>query len=256
MRKIVNCTFIAAMFVFSSCNKDSDTGISGFDDTFDNYVSQNDIFTNTSWTTYVQTYSENQLEVTTDTVHGGSTAIRMYAVNTVGKTVSKSGLASEGVVAYKMNDVIRVSAWLYIPDRGTLDKLFIFDIEDPAPISTGPGVRLMFGPDNDLLVERNKMGLPNIVQSETQKVSFPPDQWVNVIFEMKLSTRRKGYVKLWQNGTLLIDEADVITLPKDRLYITQGTHKSYANIEVGITANSTGHDVVMFVDDFSVWKLN
>lgn len=251
-----NYPLLALMLALFSCSRDNDVAIAGFDDNFDNYASSGDVFTNTNWTKYVQTYSENQLEISTDTTHAGAGAIRLYAVSGVGKTVPKSDLASEGVIYYKMNDIVRISTWLFIPNRGTLDKLFILDIEDPASISTGPGIRLMFGPDNDLMVERNKMGLSNMVQPEAQKVSFPFDQWVNVVFELKLCTRRQGYVKLWQNDTLLIDESDIITLPKDRLYITQGTHNGYANIEVGITANSTAHDVVMFVDDFSVWKIN
>jgi hypothetical protein len=45
-------------------------------------------------------------------------------------------------------------------------------------------------------------------------------------------------------------------MPKDRLYITQGTSKTYRNVEVGITANSTGHAVTMFIDNFSIEKLN
>lgn len=247
---------IVILIFLQSCNKEVFSDITGFDDSFITYNSINDIFINGNWTFHEKTYSESTLTIVHDTVHSDMNSIRMFCVSGNGSLVSKSGLASHNKILYKEGDIVKVSCWFYIPANEGLNKLVILDIEDPAPISTGPGIRLMFDEDNAIFIERNKMGLSNITQKNGSKISFPFNRWVNITFELKLETKKRGYVKLWQDGILIFDESSVATLPRDRLYITQGTHKSYSNIEVGITANSTGHDIVMFIDDFSIWKIN
>jgi hypothetical protein len=249
-------SIIVILIVLQSCKKEDFSDISGFDDRFITYNSINDIFTNGNWTFHEKTYSENTLTIVHDTVRSDTNSIRMFCVPGNGSLVSKSGLASHHKILYKEGDIVKVSCWFYIPTNEGLNKLVILDLEDPAPISTGPGIRLMFDQDNAIFIERNKMGLSNITQNSGNKILFPFNKWVNITFELKLHTKSRGYIKLWQDGELIFDESSVTTLPRDRLYITQGTHKSYSNIEVGITANSTGHNIVMFIDDFSIWKIN
>jgi len=256
---MVNKSFLTLLIlsiIFQGCQKENLVSSAGFDDSFDLYSSVPDIFSMGKWTFHEQTYPQNTLTLNSDIVHNGIKSIRMFAVASDGPTVSKSGLASHSEVLFNEGDVLRVSCWFYIPQNDGIDKLVILDLEDPAPISSGPGIRLMFDPDNALFIERNKMGLSNITQPNQNKTTFTYNQWNNIVFELKLSTSRKGYVKLLQNGVTLIEEQSVKTMPKDRLYITQGTSKTYRNVEVGITANSTGHAVIMFIDNFSIQKLN
>ena len=194
---MVNKSFLTLLIlsiIFQGCQKENLVSSAGFDDSFDLYSSVPDIFSMGKWTFHEQTYPENTLTLNSDTIHNGTKSIRMFAVASDGPSVSKSGLASHSEVLFNEGDVLRVSCWFYIPQNDGIDKLVILDLEDPAPISSGPGIRLMFDPDNALFIERNKMGLSNITQPNQNKTTFTYNQWNNIVFELKLSTRRKGYV--------------------------------------------------------------
>jgi len=244
---------IIITLLLASCSKE-DIGSSGFSDDFESYSTALALFDATNWTYFEQTYTDNTVEIVHDTVFSGGNAIRLFSKMGESKTVSKADLASHDVVLFRKNDVIHVSFYMMITGNQSIDKLFILDIEDAASISSGPGIRLLLDPDNALVVERHKMNFSNISQNSNTKVPFPRNQWVKIVFECKLSPHQKGYVKLWQDDQLLIDKDKIITLPSDLLYVTQGTHRYYRNVEVGITANNTGSSVSMFLDKFSVWK--
>lgn len=241
------------IFALLSCSKD-DTGSAGFADDFESYSSALQLFEQTNWSYFEQTYSENTVAIVSDTVHSGQKAVRLFSRMGDPKTVSKADLASHDFVLFRTNDIIHVSFYAMIIGSQSIDKLFILDIEDAAAISSGPGIRLLLDPDNALVLERHKLNYSNISQDAQTKVPFPRNQWVKIEFECKLSPHKKGYVKLWQNDQLLIERAKIITLPSDILYVTQGTHRYYRNVEVGITANNSGSAVRMFLDDFHVWK--
>ena len=70
--------------------------------------------------------------------------------------------------------------------------------------------------------------------------------------KIEISRKKKGYVKVYQDGVLVIDQDKWKTLPKDVLYFNQGTRGGYSQIEFGITANSKDNDHVMYVDDVTV----
>lgn len=85
---------------------------------------------------------------------------------------------------------------------------------------------------------------------------MPRNQWVNITMEVKLSQKKNGYVKIWQDNQLIIEGYDRKTLPKDFLYSQQGTKGMYQSIEFGVTANSSSTDVIMYMDDIEVKKVN
>ena len=87
-------------------------------------------------------------------------------------------------------------------------------------------------------------------------VEFPRNQWVQVVWEVTLSQKNKGAVRLWQNGQLIIDSKNNRTLPKDILYFQQGTKGMYSSCEIGITANSKDNNLTIWVDDIKFEKLN
>ena len=89
-------------------------------------------------------------------------------------------------------------------------------MEEQAFIGAGPGMRLALV-DNQLRVEY-KFNEKDIVQTSGQEIDFPRNQWVELIWEVKLSQKNNGTVKLWQNGQLIIDGNNKRTLPKDVLY--------------------------------------
>ncbi len=78
---------------------------------------------------------------------------------------------------------------------------------------------------------------------------------VEIVWEVKLSQKNEGTVKLWQNGILIIDTKNNRTLPKDLLYSQQGTKGMYSSVEIGITANSKDNDLTIWVDDILFKKV-
>ena len=126
-------------------------------------------------------------------------------------------------------------------------------MEEQAFIGAGPGMRLALV-DNQLRVEY-KFNEKDIVQTSGQEIDFPRNQWVELIWEAKLSQKNKGTVKLWQNGQLIIDGINKRTLPKDVLYSLQGTKGMYSSIEIGITANSRDNDLTIWADDVTIERI-
>ena len=93
------------------------------------------------------------------------------------------------------------------------------------------------------------------MQTPGQEVDFPRNQWVELKWEVKLSQKNEGAVKLWQNGQLIIDSKNNTTLPKDILYSLQGTKGMYTSVEIGITANSKNNDLTIWMDDIKFEKV-
>jgi hypothetical protein len=106
--------------------------------------------------------------------------------------------------------------------------------------------------DNAIRVEHKFLN-PDIIQPEGQEVLFPRNQWVQLTFETKLSQKKDGYVKIYQDNQLIIEQYNWKTLPTDLLYFQQGTKGMYSSIEFGITANSFDNDMVLYVDDVEAY---
>jgi len=128
------------------------------------------------------------------------------------------------------------------------------DLEEQTAIGAGPGMRLALV-DNKLKVEY-KFNEKDISQQTGQEIDFPRNQWIQVVWEVKLSKKNKGSVLLWQNGQLVIDSKNNRTLPKDILYFLQGTKGMYSSFEIGITANSKDNDLTIWVDVIKFEKVN
>ena len=152
-------------------------------------------------------------------------------------------------------DVVRVSAWYYIEGTENADWIFLFDFEEQATIGAGPGIRIA-NTENTGLVLEHKFFNKDIYQTEGQEITLPRNQWVNITMEVKLSQKKKGYVKIWQDNVLVLSGDKRKTLPKDFLYSQQGTKGMYQSIEFGITGNTKNSDVVLYMDDILVEKIN
>jgi hypothetical protein len=158
-------------------------------------------------------------------------------------------------MAFYEGDVVRISAWYYIEGTEPADWLFLFDFEEQAAIGAGPGIRLATTEANGMVVE-HKFYEDDIYQTPGQDVLIPRNQWFNLTMEVKLSQKKKGTVKVWQDNQLIIDKSETKTLPKDFLYSQQGTKGMYTSIEFGITANTKDRDMVLYMDDILVEKIN
>ena len=157
-------------------------------------------------------------------------------------------------MAFWDGETVRMHVWYFIKDAKTLEWLFMLDLEEQTAIGAGPGMRLALV-DNKLRIEY-KFNEKDIMQPKGKEIDFPRNQWVELIWEVKLSQKNKGTVRLWQNGQLIIDSKDNRTLPEDILYFQQGTKGMYSSCEIGITANSRDNDLVLWVDDIKFEKAN
>lgn len=205
------------------------------------------------WSYTQLTRPGNTIAVDTSRVHSGSKALRFSGSGTTDGTLSKCSIAKQKM-AFWEGETVRLRAWYYIEGNAPLEWLFLMDLEEQTAIGAGPGMRLALV-NNKLRVEY-KFYEKDITQNTGTELELPRNQWVELVWEVKLSRKKKGTVKLWQNGQLIIDSKNNVTLPKDILYSQQGTKGMYSSCEIGITANSSADDVVLFVDDVLFEKVN
>ncbi|MCU0432182.1 MAG: polysaccharide lyase [Bacteroidia bacterium] len=248
-----------ALFVILSAgcykarNEYLETAVTDYSDGFENYTRfpQPEFLDN--WPGSQLTLSGNTISIDSTFSHTGSRSLRCEAANTAGGEVSKASILKNDL-GFEQGDEIYFECWYYL-NAASLPNIFIADFEEPALISSGPGFRLMLNDNGALCVERNKMNERTLSQTIAQPRVFPQMQWVRIQLEAKLHKRNKGYVKLWQNGELILEHYDVQTLPRDMIYVTQGTAAVLRQVEIGLTANSSSGAAVLYVDDFVVRKL-
>lgn len=234
------------------CNKKKFfNGPNSYSDGFENYSVIEDIIdgNNVLWSFFQKSYSENTITIDTSIYHSGGSSVRSFAIAPNDNNGTSKASINKQFMAFWKGETVQVDFWIYLEGNNQIDWLFIFDIEEQTAIGAGPGMRLAIVEDKILL--EHKFPNPNVLQNGTGVV-FPRDQWVNIRFETKLSQKKKGWVKVYQDGVLIIDQDKWKTLPKDLLYSVQGTKGMYSQIEFGATANSDNNDVVVYVDDIDV----
>ncbi|PIY08976.1 MAG: hypothetical protein COZ18_09465 [Flexibacter sp. CG_4_10_14_3_um_filter_32_15] len=246
--------FLLVIIIMSSCNKEEFfSGPNFFQDNFETYTSLNDLLIENDqlWSFTQLTRDENNIIIDTLTFHLGNKSLKFKAKKTTNGDVSKCSIAKQNM-AFWNRETVRITAWYYIEGTESLEWLFLMDLQEQTAVGAGPGMRLALV-NNQLRVE-HKFFEDDIIQPAGLEIDFPRNKWVELIWEVKLSTKNNGTVKLWQNGQLIIDTKNNRTLPKDLLYFQQGTKGMYSSIEVGITANSNDNDLTMWVDDIKFEK--
>lgn len=249
-------TGIFFIVLFAGCNKEKYfDGPNYYQDGFESYAEKADMLLpdDLFWSFTQITKSENSIAIDTTKAHSGNNSLKFKAAKSTEEALSKCSIAKQNM-AFWEGETMRVSAWYYLEGTQNAEWLFLFDLEEQAPVGAGPGMRLALV-KNQLRVEY-KFNEKDILQTAGQEVNFPRNQWVELIWEVKLSQKNKGTVKLWQDGTLIIDTHNNRTLPKDILYSLQGTKGMYSSIEIGITANSRDNDLRVWVDDIIFEKIN
>ncbi len=254
MKKIFIVSISLVLFI--GCKKKQFfDGPNFYQDDFEAYSSLNDLLLSDDqlWSFTQLTRSENTIIVDTNNVHSGNKSLKFSAQKSDDEGASKSSISKQNM-AFWEGETVRMSAWYFIEGTNALDWLFLMDLEEQAAIGAGPGMRLAMV-DNQLRVEY-KFNEKDIVQPTGQEIDFPRNQWVEVVWEVKLSRKKKGTVKLWQNGQLILDTKKNTTLPKDLLYFQQGTKGMYSSCEIGITANSKDNNLTIWVDDIKFEKVD
>jgi len=247
---------IIAVILFSGCEKEKYfEGPDFFQDDFEAYSLLSDLLlpNDQLWSFTQLTRNENNITLDTTNFHSGNKSLKFVAKKSDNDGASKCSVAKQNM-AFWDGETIRVSAWYFIEGTQSIEWLFLFDLEEQTAIGAGPGIRLALV-NNQLRMEY-KFNEKDVVQNSGQEVYFPRNQWVEIVWEVKLSQKNKGFVKLWQNGQLIIDSKNNRTLPKDILYFQQGTKGMYSSIEIGITANSKDNDLTLWMDDIKFEKIN
>lgn len=249
---------IVLIALIMGCSKEKyNNGSTYFEDNFEPYLSLTDLLTPNDqlWTNTEITSTENILTIDTTLVHSGNKSLKFFAKKSTEGYISKCSI-SKRHLTFKNKETVKITAWYYIEGTESAEYLFLVDLEEQTAIGAHPGMRLSLS-NNQLFVEYKFFDVKdNIFQPMENEVDFPRNQWVELIWEMNLSKKNKGYVKLWQNGQLIIDKKNIRTLPKDVLYFTQGTKGMYSSIEYGITANTIENDITVFIDDIKIEKTN
>ncbi len=254
MKKIL--TIISCLTLLSACKKEKFfDGPNFFQDDFESYSTLNNLLLpdDQLWSFTQLTKTDNNITVDSTKAHIGNKSLKFVAKKSDSETVSKTSISKHNM-AFWDGETVRMSAWYFIEGTNSLEWLFLMDLEEQTAIGAGPGMRLALV-DNKLRIEY-KFNEKDITQTIGQEVNFPRNQWVEIIWEVKLSQKNKGTVKLWQNGQLIIDSKNNRTLPKDILYFQQGTKGMYSSCEIGITANSKDNDLTIWTDDIKFEKVN
>jgi hypothetical protein len=253
MRKVI---FISAISLLFACNKEKYFGgPNTFADDFESYQSIDSAvgYENVYWSFFQRTIDGNGSVIDTLQAHSGNKSLKFFAAASNESEVSKSSISKQKMAFYE-GDIVHVEMWYYIEGTESAEWLFLFDIEEQAAIGAGPGMRLAI--ENNQLVVEHKYLNPNIYQTEGLEKTIPRNEWFKITYEAELSQKEKGYVKVWQNDTLIIEQYNWMTLPKDILYAQQGTKGMYSSIEFGLTANSKDNPMVIYLDDVSIKVLN
>lgn len=222
-----------------------------YDDGFEAYASAEELIDGNDlrWSFDQLTLDGNNYFIDTAVVHGGKQSIRFEGKASENDALSKCSIAKQKM-AFWEGQTVYLSAWYYLTGQEDFNWLFLMDIEEQAAIGAGPGMRLVLVEDQ-IRVE-HKFNERDIVQDSTTAVLFPREQWVQLEWEILLSQKDDGTVRVWQDGSLILSAENRRTLPKDQLYFQQGTKAMYSSVEFGLTANATPVDQVLYLDDVSV----
>tara|TARA_R110002012_G_scaffold114079_1_gene260357 strand:+ start:176397 stop:177236 length:840 start_codon:yes stop_codon:yes gene_type:complete len=202
---------------------------------------------------------ENEIDLESSIVSEGNNSLRIYA-RASDNTLSKANIEKAGFNAPE-GSIVSISANFYIASTENIENLLLIDLEccscwDPrVPDNQCPGIRLMMKDNDYLSIERGKILGSTIVQSE---IAFPRNEWVNVVWELKLSQNNDGINKLFINNQEVLSESGM-NMPNKSLFETEFANNGidfelqeplfYERFQIGATANPTPFDVELFIDD-------
>jgi len=261
---------ILILFIITSCSKDDNPTPTNeinylFEDSFETQGNDlMELFPNdgSRWTNMQQVNpdsGENIIEIESNIVLVGNNSLRIYA-KASDNTLSKADIEKEGFNALK-GSTIRIEANFYIATTENIENLLLIDLEccscwDPTvPDNQCPGIRLMMKGNGFLSIERGKILGSTIGQTA---IAFPRNEWVNIVWEMKLSPNNDGVNKLFINNQEVISEIGM-NMPNASLFETEFATYGidfelqepvfYERFQIGATANPTQFDIEIYIDD-------
>jgi hypothetical protein len=254
MRNLVFILILLSLTVYFSCDKHAyfDGDETYFDD-FESYQSFDDLVDSPQNFYYQITYDESFIRPDTTKHLSGKQAMYFYGHRTENDLLSKCSFSNHHM-AFWEGETVYASANYYIDSKADLPWLFLLDMEERAAIGAGPGIRVFISEDNAFGLNFKYLE-PNIKQADANAIFVPRQTWFKLSMEVYLTQKKSGWVKVYQNDTLLIHAEDVQTLPTDILYFQQGTKGMYNSVEFGLTANPTDEHIHLYLDDVEVFKV-
>lgn len=237
-----------------SCNKKKlFDGPSTYSDGFEAYDSSFQMIEiqNKYWSFFQLTKGSNSLTIDSTFKFSGKKSIKCFAEKS-DDMVSKCSFSKQKM-AFWEGEILSSEAWYYLSGNKPAEWLFLMDLEEQTAIGAGPGIRLALV-ENKIRVEHKYLN-KDIIQSTGSEHTFARNKWNKIRFETLLSKEKNGWVKVYQNDTLILHQENWNTLPHDILYFQQGTKGMYSSVEFGITANTHDNDVTLYVDDIQVSKV-
>lgn len=202
---------------------------------------------------------ENTIELVDDPVSEGSSSIRVIA-KASDEILSKADIEKGGFNAPEGATVV-IEANFYIASTENIENLLLIDLEccscwDPSvPDNQCPGIRLMMKNNDHLSIERGKILGATLIQTGQ---SFPRNEWVNVKWELTLSTEEDGINKLSINDTQVINK-NGFNMPNSTSFREEFASNNvdfelqqplfYERFQIGATANPTPSEIELFIDD-------
>lgn len=207
--------------------------------------------------------AENTLALSTVQKSEGSQSLRVD-VKQSDNILSKVDIEKSGFQASENSTVI-IEADFYIDSDANIENLLLIDLEccscwDPTvPDNQCPGIRLAMTGGNDYLsIERGKITGNTLTQTSFE---FPRGEWVNVRWQMQLSTDNSGSNELYINDQQVISE-NGMNMPNPEIFRSLFAEEGidfelqqpvvYERVQVGATANPDAEDLVIYVDNFSI----
>lgn len=244
---------IAITICCISCNKKKIfDGPSAYSDGFEEYDTSFQMIEveNKYWSFFQITKKLNNLSIDSSFRHSGKKAIKCLAEKS-DDIVSKCSFSKQKMTFWEGETMVS-EAWYYIQGDKPMEWLFLMDLEEQTAIGAGPGMRLALV-ENKIRVEHKYLN-KDIIQPTGSEHTFIRNKWNKLRFETLLSKEKNGWVKVYQNDTLILHQENWNTLPHDILYFQQGTKGMYSSVEFGITANTHNNEVTLYVDDIQVSK--
>lgn len=187
-------------------------------------------------------FLDNRLEITSEVVHSGKSALKAYSEAPVRDMVCAKAYVATELLHFVKGDDVWLSGWFYVPE-GSEMPFSVMDLKTTL-IKQYPGMRITISGGKYACYQLKSGNHPYYSQPRGKEVPFPVAKWVHLKAHLKLSDKDDGVIELWQDGTKIVD-ARGQTLPL--------ANSVYNYVEVGITAHSTcPHPVTLYVDDVSL----
>ena len=255
MKGLINILILTIFILTNSCFKERFSNQPQYySDDFERYKKEETWLDPAAgyWSFSQQTLEANSVSIDSSMRFSGKQSLYFFAEKSSTEQLSKCSISKQNM-SFPENGVVRISVQYYLDAPEKVNWLFLADLEEQTAIGAGPGLRLVLV--NGQIRMEYKFLEKDVLQFDGKEKNFPLRQWVNLVWEIQLSQKNRGWVKVWQDGVLLIEKYKIRTMPKDLLYSQQGTKGIYSSVEIGVTANTRDAAVKLWADDFWVQYL-